>query len=431
MLVYFLQVVSGILLSWFCYRLFLKGRASATTNRYFLLGGLLLPFVLPLVPLSPEAVTVAEPILLPEFTLVANAQVLQQPTGSSSWNWLFTLYVGGVLSLLIYHLSGLFSFLKAIQKAEKADDDSRIFLLEKLTMPFSFFGRIFLPTSLTQEDKQLIVAHEALHLQRMHSWDVLIGTIIHSVLWFFPLMPFYIRDLRQEHEFEVDHLMLKETSFTHYAETLLQFNLKPIHHRLFHSFSSPNLKKRIIMMTKNQKRNTWKLLLLIPVIGSMLYLNACDKQTNQAIEAEKPAMEADQSETDMTANGTEVMDFKQVSSPPQFKDCATEESREAQEQCFLSGTMKHIGENLKYPEAAKEEAVEGKVFVEFIVNKSGSISEAYIKRGIPNPDNSAAIEAVNKAALEVFGTFPELIPAKKDGKDVAIKFVVPISFKLS
>jgi TonB family protein len=412
MLSYFLQVLIGVALAWLIYRLALRNKAAARYNRFFLLGGLVVPFVLPLIPLSASSVAAADPILLPEITIsnpVALASDSQTP-------WLLYLYLGGVLSLFIYHLTGFFSFFNAMRNAQKTTVAKGVYALDKVNMPFSFLGRVFLPTGLSREERELIIAHEQFHIKRKHSLDVILGAIVHSVLWFFPLMPFYLRDLRQEHEFEVDQLMVTKTGFAQYAETLLAFNLKPIHHRLFHSFSSPNVKQRIIMMTKNQKQHAWKMLLFIPLLFSLIYLNACNKQESA------------------TKGEYSWYKMNEVDSPPQFVNCVGSENFDQQMECFQRGLVDIIAKNLQYPEIARNWGAEGTVYVSFRINENGEFINVQVSRKALISDRNEIgreiSDALNYAAVSAFLNTPSLIPAQKDGRAVDVEYVVPISFKL-
>ncbi len=409
MLIYLIQVIAGIGIAWLIYRLALRKKAAARYNRFYLIGGLVLPFILPLIPLPASSVSIAEPVLLPEITI--NKAVDLAPNTQTPW--LLYMYLGGALSLLIYHLSGFIQFFNAIHKAQKIPLSKGVFALSKANMPFSFLGRIFLPTDLSEEEQDLIVAHEQFHINRMHSLDVILGAIAHSALWFFPLMPFYLRDLRQEHEFEVDQLMLAKTGFSQYAETLLAFNLKPIHHRLFHSFSSPNLKQRIIMMTKNQKQNAWKLLLFIPLLLGLIYLNACNKQAEEIQEV--PAS----------------LKMGEVDTPPQFVNCPENTERAAAQQCFNQGLMEHLIANITYPKKAQAEGIEGKVFVSITIDENGKLKNPQVVKTDMREEDAAFKEMLELAALEVFVDFPDMRAAQKEGKKVAIEYVVPINFKLA
>lgn len=89
----------------------------------------------------------------------------------------------------------------------------------------------------------------------------------------------------------------------------------------------------------------------------------------------------------------------------------------------ISTFLKYIQDNLKYPETAKKAGIEGKVFVEFTVQKDGSLADIVIKKGID--------EALDAEALRVMQNSPDWKPGSKDGEPVNIKMVLPVSFKLS
>ena len=85
--------------------------------------------------------------------------------------------------------------------------------------------------------------------------------------------------------------------------------------------------------------------------------------------------------------------------------------------------MKYIHENIKYPTDCKKEGIQGRVIVQFVVNKDGSISEANVIKPV-NPQLDAE-------ALRVVYTMPNWIPGKQKGKCVRVRFTLPIIFRLS
>lgn len=81
-----------------------------------------------------------------------------------------------------------------------------------------------------------------------------------------------------------------------------------------------------------------------------------------------------------------------------------------------------IAKNVNYPKEAAAKNVEGKVIVQFIVKKDGSVTDAKV---ISKTDN-----ILNKEALRVVNTMPKWKPGKNKGKVVDVRFVLPIAFKL-
>jgi len=101
--------------------------------------------------------------------------------------------------------------------------------------------------------------------------------------------------------------------------------------------------------------------------------------------------------------------FKAVQTPPSFSggDAAR---------------MKFLAENLKYPQMAKEIGIQGKVYVTFVVEPDGSISNIEITRGIGG--------GCDEEALRVTKLMPNWISGKQRGKAVRVQFNMPIKFTL-
>ena len=85
--------------------------------------------------------------------------------------------------------------------------------------------------------------------------------------------------------------------------------------------------------------------------------------------------------------------------------------------------MKYIGKNVRYPFRAKEYGIEGKVYVTFIINKEGKVTNVEVIRGV-DPD-------LDKEAKRVIESLPKFTPGKQRGKAVRVQFTIPINFKLN
>ena len=87
------------------------------------------------------------------------------------------------------------------------------------------------------------------------------------------------------------------------------------------------------------------------------------------------------------------------------------------------GLMKYIQKNVKYPPIAKEYNITGKVYVSFIVDKSGAVTNVKVVRGV---DKNLDAEAVR-----VVKSLPKYKPGQQRGKPVRVMFTIPINFTLS
>ena len=82
----------------------------------------------------------------------------------------------------------------------------------------------------------------------------------------------------------------------------------------------------------------------------------------------------------------------------------------------------YLGKNVKYPDAARENTIEGRVIVQFVVNEDGHVSEIQIVRGIGG--------GCDEEAKRVVASMPPWKPGKQNGKAVKVLFKLPIVFKL-
>lgn len=91
---------------------------------------------------------------------------------------------------------------------------------------------------------------------------------------------------------------------------------------------------------------------------------------------------------------------------------------------FPGGTAKmltFISENIKYPQSAMEKGIEGKCFIQFVIDVDGSITNVELMRGFD--------EECDAEALRVINLMPKWKPGKKDGKPVRVIYMIPVAFK--
>ncbi len=84
--------------------------------------------------------------------------------------------------------------------------------------------------------------------------------------------------------------------------------------------------------------------------------------------------------------------------------------------------MKYLSENTKYPVVAQENGVQGRVIVQFVVEKDGSISDVHVLRGVD--------PSLDKEAVRVVKSMPRWTPGKQNGITVRVNYRVPVLFRL-
>lgn len=82
----------------------------------------------------------------------------------------------------------------------------------------------------------------------------------------------------------------------------------------------------------------------------------------------------------------------------------------------------YLSNNIKYPEEAKEKGISGRVFINFVIEKDGSVNEAKVMRGIGG--------GCDEEALRVVKAMPKWKPGMMKGKPVRVSYMLPINFKL-
>jgi protein TonB len=117
----------------------------------------------------------------------------------------------------------------------------------------------------------------------------------------------------------------------------------------------------------------------------------------------------------------EVFNFAVVEDKPIFPGCE-DVSRQERYMCFQQGIMRHIRNNFKYPSIPKEMGISEKIFVQFVIDKTGMIKKSVVVRGQD--------KHLRKEALRLVNSIPKLIAAKQRGKSVPCSFTVPINFRL-
>lgn len=91
---------------------------------------------------------------------------------------------------------------------------------------------------------------------------------------------------------------------------------------------------------------------------------------------------------------------------------------------FPGGNVqKWISKNVKYPVLAMENGIQGKVFVQFVIERDGSITDVKVVRGVDS--------SLDKEAVRVVKAMPKWTPGKQRGKAVRVSFTLPINFQLS
>lgn len=488
---YLLKVNVAFVLFYAFYRLFFYKDTFFKLRRAILLAFFGLALFYPLLNIQ-DWVRQQEPIadviymysaMLPEATAKADA------AASVDWyGWLLGslgfIYWGIVAFLCGRFLVQLSSILWLAHTSERvAIHETPVYALRKAAGPFSFFRMVFLhPESHSDKETDEILTHECTHVSQWHSIDVILSEMMCMACWFNPFVWLLKREVRHNLEYLADNTVIQSG----YDSKSYQYHLLGLaHHQsvttLYNSFNVLHLKNRIMMMNKKRSPGIvrTKYLIFIPLVGILMLLSNIEAVARLTV---RLANEATVSNAMVTATGILVDETGQplIGASVVVKGgkertitdkkgafslevpanailrCSyqgresqevlaadmtnnthlslSSKSREMNEQVFTvvekmpsfpggdAELLKYIATNIKYPKESQDNGEQGRVICSFIVGRDGSVNNPEVLRGVT--------PLLNEEAVRVINTMPRWNPGMQRGKAVAVKYTVPITFRL-
>lgn len=488
---YLLKVNVAFVLFYAFYRLFFYKDTFFKLRRAILLAFFGLALFYPLLNIQ-DWVRQQEPIadviymysaMLPEATAKADA------AASVDWyRWLLGslgfIYWGIVAFLCGRFLVQLSSILWLAHTSERVViHETPVYALRKAAGPFSFFRMVFLhPESHSDKETDEILTHECTHVSQWHSIDVILSEMMCMACWFNPFVWLLKREVRHNLEYLADNTVIQSG----YDSKSYQYHLLGLaHHQsvttLYNSFNVLHLKNRIMMMNKKRSPGIvrTKYLIFIPLVGILMLLSNIEAVARLTV---RLANEATVSNAMVTATGILVDETGQplIGASVVVKGgkertitdkkgafslevpanailrCSyqgresqevlaadmtnnthlslSSKSREMNEQVFTvvekmpsfpggdAELLKYIATNIKYPKESQDNGEQGRVICSFIVGRDGSVNNPEVLRGVT--------PLLNEEAVRVINTMPRWNPGMQRGKAVAVKYTVPITFRL-
>lgn len=488
---YLLKVNVAFVLFYAFYRLFFYKDTFFKLRRAILLAFFGLALFYPLLNIQ-DWVRQQEPIadviymysaMLPEATAKADA------AASVDWyGWLLGslgfIYWGIVAFLCGRFLVQLSSILWLAHTSERVViHETPVYALRKAAGPFSFFRMVFLhPESHSDKETDEILTHECTHVSQWHSIDVILSEMMCMACWFNPFVWLLKREVRHNLEYLADNTVIQSG----YDSKSYQYHLLGLaHHQsvttLYNSFNVLHLKNRIMMMNKKRSPGIvrTKYLIFIPLVGILMLLSNIEAVARLTV---RLANEATVSNAMVTATGILVDETGQplIGASVVVKGgkertitdrkgtfslevpanailrCSyqgresqevlaadmtnnthlslSSKSREMNEQVFTvvekmpsfpggdAELLKYIATNIKYPKESQDNGEQGRVICSFIVGRDGSVNNPEVLRGVT--------PLLNEEAVRVINTMPRWNPGMQRGRAVAVKYTVPITFRL-
>lgn len=395
-------ICSGVLYGY--YALLLKNTPIHQWNRYYLLLATLLSLVLPLLHIQipsynqPDEQTYATQLItLREFIIQGGKNGLHIPS-------LWLVFYSGITAFFLARLAINWRSIHLLAKKNGKDENTGIILLknQQIQSPFSFFNNIFWSGNITPDSKEglQILRHEQAHINGHHTTDKMLMETICAICWINPFFHLLKKELSMVHEFIADQAAANEDTPSDYARTILLVTLQSKQLPMANNFSQAPVKRRILMLFNHKHNNTiMKKSIVLPILVTLIaFISFRQQNMAQVNKAPDPVKKSNK----------KVHTF--VQSPPTF---------EGGEKALIA----FLGNNIKYPAAAQTNKKEGTVYVQFVVESDGSISDVKTV----GPLLGFGLE---EEAKRVVSIMPKWQPGKHEGQLVSVHFNLPIKYAL-
>jgi len=445
---YILQVSICWALLYIVYKLFLAKETFFTTNRYYLLGSLILGLFLPLIAAYVPSNSTSQEVYqaITYVTVMPTATVEATATENFSWaGLLWMIYFIGVAVVGIRFFRGISRIINIYRSGIKKDLGNFVLVESTIPhLPFSFLNYVFLSKQipLNKEIEQILL-HEEIHVRQWHTMDILFAEVLNIFFWFNPFIHLYKKALKESHEFLADAYVSQEFNKDSYGQLLLGRSTSGFEVALAHQFFHSQIKKRIVMLYKEKSKRSamFKYFTALPVFIGMLFIFSSNQKStlkekgnssqeellssigeNKKDTENNPDINFEMSQGEkLDTNKSKV--FKEVDEMPRFPGCENRPgSLTEKEVCARNLLFGYIGKNLKYPEQARKNGTEGTVIVQFTVSQNGNLEDLELVRSVG--------DGLGEEAIRIVKSMPKWVPGKLDGKDVAVQLTLPFMYKL-
>lgn len=276
---FIIKLSIGLAVTWLFYWLLLRRITFYRWNRLFLLVYPAMAFLVPFIDIT---------------------DLLKQQTDNKAWlraipvleqyafrleprehiNWLapatigWLVFAAGCIIMTARFFWRYWSLRKAVSGAVLlADDEARLYHVNKRIVPFSFGRSIYLNKDLhTEAELQEILRHEFIHVKQRHSLDMIWGELLCIINWYNPFAWLIRHAIRQNLEFIADHQVLANGVDRKQYQYMLLKVTGMSSFSVANNFNLSSLKKRIIMMNKKTSASVHLLrfVLIVPVLAVLL-----------------------------------------------------------------------------------------------------------------------------------------------------------------
>ncbi|MGN0281546.1 MAG: TonB family protein [Prevotella sp.] len=439
--IYSLKVAVCLIAFYLVYKLLLSRDSFYRFNHALLLTLMFASLVVPTIrlTLADEAVLNKGIVMVEEAVIVGEAlPIVETGRGLSVVQMLFLIYIIGVAVLLLMNVVSVWHIVRLMKRVSMRQtvDGMEVMVVEENVSPFSWFGNVVMSRKDYETGFAEILIHEREHARLGHSYEVMLCNLLIIFQWYNPAAWLLKRELQDIHEYEADAAVLREGVDPKQYQMLLI--VKSVGERAFllaNNLNHNSLKKRIKMM-KTTKTNRWqclKALAVLPVAACAVvaFANPTVEKTSREIET---SVKETLAVAEIAKSESPVLQLKEKSNLASQNETSSLQPKGKDEKVYdvvdempsypggMEAMFKFLQMNVCYPEVAQKNEIEGRVVVNFVIDKEGNVMEPKIVNSVsPDLDNEA---------LRVVTAMPKWKPGMLKGKPVAVQFTIPIEFRL-
>lgn len=416
-IVYLVHSAAILAVLYTVYWLFLRKDTFFHVNRFYLLASLILSLVIPLLDIRIFSLGPVSPVIIMLDPVLISSEKIEKVTSAnlSRFEIAGLIYFTGVFIFSLRLIIQLIQLAIIIRRNKiTRREGSNIVFVDRGYSPFSFFKFIFIRKEYYFDDKLTpVLAHEKIHIEQYHTLDLLLVELAIILQWFNPFAWFVGRSMKSIHEFLADEGVIKKGFLQKDYQALILNEAMGLQvNNLTNNFNVSLIKNRITMMTKTRSAS-WtyiKVLAAIPAFFTVLFFFTAGSVGNivaQTAQQVKPSEE--QKVVTQEKPKAEDPVFAVVENMPDYPG--------GQDAMF-----KYLVENIKYPAEAKTKGVQGRVFITFIVEKDGTVTNVKVLRGIGS--------GCDEEGVRVVSAMPKWVPGTQRGQAVRVQYNLPIKFSL-
>jgi len=411
------QIHAGINLAlmYSFYWLFMRNDNLHKTARFYLLSSLFLSFIIPLIDLKAAVSSSTSYHYLLEEISIAPLQINESIMDKYTLFQIIViiyLFIACLLFsrfLLQFAVIGWMIFKFGSTKA----DGLKIVMTNRKNAAFSFFNYVFLGSDNNGKDQiDKILEHERVHSRQFHSIDLVMLELLTIFQWFNPVVWMLRHSFRNVHEYLADEgVLISGVNKSDYQKMLMYQTFGINYNFLTNSFNHSLIKRRFIMMSKVQKNkmSAVKVMLVLPAAIFMTMVISISFSP-QILAQETKKTEGSKSEIKVVEQNSQNEDiFTVVEKMPVYP--GGDDAR-----------IKFMVENIKYPAKARENGIQGTVYISFVVETDGKITNVKTIRGIGS--------GCDEEAERVISMMPSWKPGIQRGQPVRVQFNMPVKFSL-